>query len=168
MDILPSRLKRTLFTLLLAPLSIIATAAANPPSEAVRTPPSASPEGGSPCKEAYPLNKAYPAPCDGVLWPSPWTVRALRCVEVALPTCKQNNKLNKELCLADKKSLIAKNAACRSLVEQQNVLLDTALDTIEPTPWWKSPAFVVPVSIVGGVAVGFAAAVIADKLGADF
>jgi hypothetical protein len=75
--------------------------------------------------------------------------------------------LNRELCLADKKAQLAKNEACKSLVEQQNVLLDSALETIELTPWWKSPAFIVPVSIVGGVALGFTAAIIVDRLGAD-
>jgi hypothetical protein len=91
----------------------------------------------------------------------------LRCIEVALPTCRQNNKLNQELCLADKKALLAKNEACKSLIKQQNVLLDSALETIELTPWWKSPAFIVPVSIAGGIALGFTTAILADRLGAD-
>lgn len=161
------RLQSPPVALLFALLALTASAAANPPLRAVPPPPSTAIEGGSPCGEAHSLDKTAPAPCDGVLWPSPWTVRALRCIEVALPTCRQNTQLNQELCLADKTALFAKNTACNLLVAQQNVLLDSALDTLEPTPWWKSPAFIVPVSIIGGVALGFTAAIIADRLGAE-
>ncbi len=105
------------------------------------------------CTKASAVTTGQGAPCDGILWPAPWTVEALRCVRVDLPSCKASLQHEQTVRSADRLAAEERVSAAQQLAQERLQLLEQALnippETIAPLPWYASPWVSVVTGAVG-------------------
>lgn len=118
----------------------------------------AAPALAAPCDGALGIRVGDIAPCAGVLWPSAWTVEALRCRRVELPACQADAARALGLAVVDLEAERARASSWHTLAEARRRQLDAILAAPPPppAPWYASPwawaggGFVVGVAAAGG------------------
>ena len=100
-----------------------------------------------PCTVAHPVVDGESAPCEGVLWPQPWSLMAVKCRTVDLPDCKSENSAN-----------VRRVNACQTSLSRQGVACDKTINDIRSVCTGLPLDFRVPgwIVFVGGVIVGAA------------
>ena len=126
-----------------------------------------APALAAPCEAASGLHTGKPAPCDGVLWPAPWTAEALRCRRVELPACQADARQAAAMAAADLQAAQAQAQAWRQLADERRVLLErlAAAPPEPPPPWYSSPWVWAGAGVVVGVAATAGAVHLAGQLG---
>ena len=111
-----------------------------------------------PCTQAQPLDAYTIAPCTGILWPEPWSKRALECVQVDLPAVSAEMVLRVKTLQAELTARVLTLTACREALDGCEL---AAEEVIAPDdPWWKHPALWATVGVVaGGLIIGGAWAI---------
>jgi hypothetical protein len=105
------------------------------------------------CERAYDLLHGDIAPCSGILWSKVMSLEAIRCKQIALPTCMNDKDFEITKRDADISALSKRLTACSMVIDEQDLLLDDALDSMRPTPWYESPLFWGTVGLVVGVGI---------------
>jgi hypothetical protein len=108
----------------------------------------------APCTAAAGVVTGGAVPCDGILWPAPMTVDALRCRRVDLPRCTTDAEHAAAVASATLAAAVAEIEAWRTLAADRAAMIDTLTAPAPPVPWYRRPAFVFAGGVVvGGVAV---------------
>ena len=134
-------------------------------AESPPSPPLSPATGGGgahfPCQKAFSLNGGEVAPCTGILWSNAMTVDALRCKKVDLPLCISQKAFDIQKRDLEIQAFSQKLEACDTALGEQSLLMDEAIDSAMPTPWYKSPYLWGTVGFVigAGVAVGLTYAI---------
>lgn len=120
-----------------------------------------------PCSGASALLEGGAAPCDGILWPSAWTVEALRCRRVELPACQADAARAAALAAAELEGERARASTWRELAEARRRQLEAivAAPPPPPPPWYASPWAWAAGGFVLGVAATVGAVHLAGQLG---
>ncbi len=118
-----------------------------------------TPAFAEPCAKMQAVIPGQVSTCDGILWPAPWTVEALRCVRVDLPSCKASLQHEQTVCSADRLAAEERVSAAQALAQERLQLLEQALniptERPAPAPSWTASPWVV---FVAGAAAGGALA----------
>jgi len=117
------------------------------------------------CTEALTLRFGQTVPClEGILMPTEWALEATRLKTVTIPELKNRLQLLETTSTARINALTLELKVERDFSTEQARLLDKALDTYRPEPWWKHPGVRVTVGLVVGAAttIGITYAVNSD------
>lgn len=103
------------------------------------------------CLQSYDLNLGEVAPCWGVLMPQPWVLKGLECIRVDLPYQTKKLELYKKKSHAEMEALKEEIKLTTSVMDNQSLLLDQALESHQPRPWFESPLLWGAVGLVAGI-----------------
>jgi len=105
------------------------------------------------CKKATPLNKNTPAPCSGIIMPVQWSLQAVECVNVSVPTLKAEKQHLLTRINACQKNKMELNSLCDAKIQQLVKISETNAGLVERR-WWESPkVWGVGGFVLGGVIV---------------
>ena len=101
------------------------------------------------CPQAVPLEEGLVAPCDGILWPEPWTATALECP----PRLR--------ICDVERMAVLEANGECEADLRTLQDGCSWAFDRLSKIsmraagierPWWEHPLLWGLVGVTVGVA----------------
>ena len=101
------------------------------------------------CTEAKPVKFGDSTPCTGILWPSPWTVNALSCMNVELPRLKAEVDFLNGSLLACKDRSNGLITLCNQKMDELIKISEDAAG-LSKTEWWESPIFWGIVGFISG------------------
>ena len=102
-----------------------------------------------PCVGAHPVSAGEAAPCEGVLWPQPWSLMAVKCTTIDLPNSNAENAASLQRLAACQAALEAQSAGCQSAIDEIRAACSGA------PVGWRVPGWVL---FAGGIALGAAGA----------
>ena len=107
------------------------------------------------CTKAYAVTTGTAAPCSGDLLPNAWAAKAVKCLQVDLPACRNDAHLAVALADAATQESAKKLNACETRTDTVQKLLDTCnheqVAVIERPQWYQSTWFV---GVTTGIVVG--------------
>ena len=99
-----------------------------------------------------PITVGSKAACTGLLWPVPWSTKALRCLDVDLPKLTAENTLLSGSLAACSKRLDGLSLLCDQKLGELTTLVENSAK-LNSTQWYESPVFWGIVSFVAGGAI---------------
>ena len=103
------------------------------------------------CEQSYELDQGDSSPCWGVLMPQPWVLKGLECIRVDLPHQTKKLELFEKKLNAEIEALKEELELAYTVMDNQSLMLDQALDAYEPPAWYSSPWLWGTVGFVAGV-----------------
>ena len=92
------------------------------------------------CTETSPIAVGVKAPCTGLLWPVPWSTKALRCLDVDLPKLSSEVTLLSGSLDACSKRLDGLSILCDKKLGELTTLVENSAK-LNATQWYESPTF---------------------------
>lgn len=111
----------------------------------------------SPCSEAVPLAQGVQSPCEGILVPSADALRAVRCMQVDLPTCQTTMGHRQKECQIKLDSAAEEQDILLDRISKQDATIGQLMHSnAQPPPWWDSPVLWAGAGVTVGITVTLA------------